>query len=87
MNTYLNSIKSKDINSWNQDEINIRISESGFKFMVGKSGWRMKLGGTLTLYFLISYHYALLNLVKTPVGQDAGDALPRTRAAGFPRKA
>jgi hypothetical protein len=66
MNTYLNSIKSRDVNAWNQGEVNVRISESGFKFMVGKSNWRMRLGGTLTLYFLISYHYALLNLVKSP---------------------
>jgi hypothetical protein len=66
MNTYLNSIKSRDVNAWNQDGVNVRTSESGFKFMVGKSNWRMRLGGTLTLYFLISYHYALLSLTKVP---------------------
>jgi len=33
---------------------------------VGNSNWRSKLGGTLTLYFLMSYHYSLMNLTNRP---------------------
>ena len=66
MNTYLHFIHIIDENSWNHGEVSLRLSESDFKFMVGKGRWRDKLGGTLTLYFLIAYHYALLSLVKVP---------------------
>jgi len=62
MNTYLNSIEVIKAQSWTQEQINVRLREKAFRFAVGKSDWKAKLGGTLTLYFLLSYHYALMTL-------------------------
>lgn len=64
MNTYLNSIKAIQPQSWTQEAVSIRLRERGFRFAVGPSDWKSKLGGTLTLYFLLSYHYALLSLTS-----------------------
>jgi hypothetical protein len=33
---------------------------------VGDGRWDRKLGGTLSLYFLLAYHYALLRLTAMP---------------------
>jgi hypothetical protein len=62
MNTYLNSIKEANEHSWTQDGIHVRLSDRDFRIKVGDTNWKTKLGGTLTLYFLISYHYALMTL-------------------------
>jgi hypothetical protein len=62
MNTYLNSIQAINPKSWTQDAVSVSLSDKGFKIRVGRGPWDTKLGGTLTLYFLISYHYSLLSL-------------------------
>jgi len=62
MNTYLNSIKAINPKSWTQAGVNVSLSDRALKLRVGRSPWHTKLGGTLTLYFLISYHYSLLSL-------------------------
>jgi len=61
MNTYLNSIKFKNPNSWTQDEIGLRLKEKSFVFTAGQNR-ASSLGATLTLYFLAAYNYALLSL-------------------------
>ncbi len=66
MNTYLNFIKESNSKSWTQEEIHFRVDDSKFSVKVGRSNWESKLGGTLTLYFLISYHYALMSLTLRP---------------------
>ena len=66
MNTYLNMIKSINEKSWTQEEIYFRLGKNDFSVKVGRSNWKSKLGGTLTLYFLISYHYALMSLTPIP---------------------
>ena len=62
MVTYLNAIRRLNPHSWTQESVNVRLQERGFSIKVGKGNWKAKLGGTLTLYFLIAYHYALLDL-------------------------
>jgi hypothetical protein len=62
MNTYLNGLKSKGL--WNQDAVRFILKDRGFDVFVGNGRWDAKLGGTLTIYFLISYHYSLLNLTR-----------------------
>ncbi len=64
MNTYLNRMTEAKPGAWIQKEINVMFSDHSFAFKVGPSTWSTKLGGTLTLYFLMSYHYALLTLTK-----------------------
>lgn len=61
MNTYLNTIKLKNPNSWTQGEVGLRLKERGFAFTVGKNRVS-SLGATMTLYFLAAYNYALLSL-------------------------
>jgi len=62
MNAYLNSIHQKAPTSWTQKEVRARLDEKRFRFLVGDRRWNSQLGGTLSLYFLISYHYSLMSL-------------------------
>jgi len=66
MNTYLNSIEAIKPQSWTQEAVNVRMRERAFRFAIGRSDWKAKLGGTLTLYFLLSYHYSLMTLTAHP---------------------
>ena len=62
MNSYLNSIHQKSSTSWTQKEVRARLDEKRFRFLVGDRRWNSQLGGTLSLFFLISYQYALMSL-------------------------
>jgi hypothetical protein len=75
MNTYLNRMTEAKPGAWMQKAINVMFSDRSFAFKVGTSTWSTKLGGTLTLYFLLSYHYALLSLTKDPSYNYPGLAL------------
>lgn len=66
MNTYLNMIKEINPKSWTQEEVTFRLGKNDFSAKVRTGNWKSKLGGTLTLYFLIAYHYALINLTSLP---------------------
>jgi hypothetical protein len=61
MNTYLNSIKLKNPNSWTQDPIGLHLKDKSFSFTAGRNKLS-SLGATMTLYFLAAYNYALLSL-------------------------
>jgi energy-coupling factor transporter ATP-binding protein EcfA2 len=63
MNSYLNSIHKKQPTSWTQKEVRVRLDEKRFRFLIGDRRWNSQLGGTLSLYFLIAYHYSLMCLV------------------------
>jgi hypothetical protein len=62
MNTYLNVIQEIKPGSWPQLEVDFIIRDRTFAVRIGKANWQAKLGGTLTLFFLIAYHYALMTL-------------------------
>jgi len=70
MTSYLNALESTGGKVWSLGRVNASLREKSFAFTISNSGlsigagedWSRKLGGTLTLYFLLSYHYALLNL-------------------------
>lgn len=64
MNTYLNALVALDKKLWTQEKITTKLKEKDFSVLVGGQDWSSQLGGTLILYFLLSYHYALLNLTK-----------------------
>jgi len=66
MNDYLNLIDKIRPHSWTQDPVGVYLREKSFRFTVGNSDFKAKLGGTLTLYFLLAYHYALLKLTRLP---------------------
>jgi hypothetical protein len=66
MNTYLNMIRQTSPTSWTQEAIRVHLEERRFRINVGNARWQSKLGGTLTLYFLIAYHFGLMSLVDKP---------------------
>jgi hypothetical protein len=65
-NTYLNKIEELKPGTWPQKEVRFKISEKKMNIKIGDAAWQAKLGGTLTLYFLLAYHYALLRLTSIP---------------------
>ncbi len=66
MNTYLNQLTVGDLQLWSQGPVAVRIKENTFTITIGGEEWSRPLGGTLRLYFLMAYHYALLNLSHQP---------------------
>lgn len=62
MTTYLNALNTKERTLWDLGRVTWQIKERSFDVQIRDSNWTTKLGGTLTLYFLIAYHFALLNL-------------------------
>jgi hypothetical protein len=62
MNSYLNALTAINAELWTQQPIYVDLDERSFKITVGRKKWASQLGGTLTLYFLIAYHYALFEL-------------------------
>jgi hypothetical protein len=64
MTTYLNAIRKALPTSWTQKEPRVRLDEKKARFLVGDRKWDTQLGGTLSLYYLIAYHYALMSLTK-----------------------
>src|SRR5262249_12235295 len=64
MNDYLNEIDRRQPHSWPHAPVSVRLRERSFDILVGRARWSATLGGTLTLYFLIAYHYGLLTLFR-----------------------
>lgn len=64
MVTYLNAIKQAVPSSWTQKEPKIILDDRKARFLVGDRRWDTQLGGTLSLYYLLAYHYALMGLIK-----------------------
>jgi hypothetical protein len=66
-NTYLDTIREKDDTSWTKTgQVTASISERRTQLQIGSRPAKRQLGGTLTIYFLFAYHYALLNLSRYP---------------------
>lgn len=72
MNTYLNAISKINPKSWTQDPVQFSLDERTFRVRIGRNNWSTKLGGTLSLYFLISYHYSLLSLCQKRLSNFPG---------------
>jgi DNA repair exonuclease SbcCD ATPase subunit len=62
MNDYVRQLVHEDKKMWTQQRISFRISRSDFSIRVGRQRWRSQLGGTMTIYFLLAYHFSLLKL-------------------------
>ena len=64
-NTYLNEIRRIDDTSWTKSNpVTVRVTDRNTRFLIGRRPAMSQLGGTLTIYFLFAYHYALLNLTR-----------------------
>jgi chromosome segregation ATPase len=66
MNTYLNKLNKRRKDAWVVGDVAFQLGDRSFKIRVGKADWQTKLGGTLTLYFLLAYQYALMDLARFP---------------------
>ena len=64
MVTYLNAISQRVPTAWTQKEPRVALDDRKARFLVGNRKWDTQLGGTLSLYFLLAYHYALMTLSK-----------------------
>jgi hypothetical protein len=62
MNDYVGQLNYEGKKMWSQKAIAFRISRSDFSFKVGRQKWQSQLGGTMTIYFLLAYHFALMKL-------------------------
>lgn len=62
MMEYLAQINQARPNMWSQGYVSVDLHQRDFDMRVGNRHWGNRLGGTLRLYFLLSYHYALLRL-------------------------
>lgn len=62
MNTYLNAIEAIKPKSWTQQQVDFVLRDRTFAVRIGQRSWQSKLGGTLTLFFMMAYHYALMTL-------------------------
>ena len=65
MNDYLRLLNKFRTGAWSQSEIALSLRERQFRFTVGGEQWSSRLGGTLTLYFLLAYQFGLLRLSNT----------------------
>ena len=64
MNDYLRLLNGFRANAWTQEEIALSLRKRQFRFTVGSEPWGSRLGGTLSLYFLLAYQFGLLKLAK-----------------------
>ena len=61
--SYLNKIRTIDQTSWTAGgAISVRVTERATRYLKSGRPALTQLGGTLRIYFLFAYHYALLNL-------------------------
>jgi hypothetical protein len=66
-NDYLNQLRTLDQASWTKGgAVAVRVGERAVRYMIGSRPALPQLGGTLRIYFLFAYHYALLNLCRFP---------------------
>lgn len=62
MNSYLHALNPHGQLRWDMDCVSARVAQRNIRFLVGESEWSSELFGTLRVYFLLAYHYALLSL-------------------------
>lgn len=65
MNDYLRLLNKYRQGAWSQHAVTFSVRERQFSFTVGREAWAARLGGTLTLYFLLAYQFGLLKLSNT----------------------
>lgn len=62
MASYLDALNRLKPNVWRHSAVDVNLSRTAFSIKVGPRRWSSALGGTDTLYFLMSYHFGLLTL-------------------------
>lgn len=62
MNEYLSALNRLRPGTWKHSPVHVHLTKTSFSIHVGNKRWQGALGGTDSLYFLMSYHYGLLAL-------------------------
>lgn len=62
MNEYVAQLISDGEKMWTQGPIDLTLKKDSFRLRVNNHKWDAQLGGTMRIYFLLAYHYALLKL-------------------------
>ncbi|MFN0019490.1 MAG: hypothetical protein ACKVP0_14615 [Pirellulaceae bacterium] len=62
MNEFVSALEFEGKKMWTQKEIQFSIKKDSFSVRVGRQKWASQLGGTMTIYFFLAYHYTLLKL-------------------------
>jgi hypothetical protein len=66
-NSYLNALRQLDSTAWTKSsQVVVHLTERTTRFLIGSHAAIPQLGGTLMIYFLFAYHYALLSLTRFP---------------------
>ncbi len=66
MNEYVTQLKFDGKAMWTQKEIQFSVKKDSFSVRVGRQKWSSQLGGTMTIYFFLAYHFSLLKLSANP---------------------
>ena len=72
MNTYLNKLNIYSENAWVVGNVGFQLEERSFKIRVGKADWQDEAWRDAQHYFLLAYHYALLDLRRFPESNFPG---------------
>lgn len=72
MNAYLEALNQIQPRTWKHNPIRVELSARSFRILVGRRPWSKALGGTNSLYFLMSYHYGLMTLSTLEGGHYPG---------------
>jgi FtsZ-binding cell division protein ZapB len=76
MYRYLSALNDDRANAWSlQGRLRWKIRRNSFDVTIGDNKWSTKVGGTLTLYFLLAYHYALFSMSNFPHRHYPGIAI------------
>lgn len=85
MNSYLNRLEAINKPLWSQGEVFVSLDERKVRINIRGKSWTSVLGDTYQFYFLMAYHYALLELSGKPERNYPGLLLmdfPRTLESG-----
>ncbi len=79
MNEYVTQLKFDGKKMWTQKDIQFSVKKDSFTVRVGRQKWTSQLGGTMTIYFFLAYHYSLLKL-----SADSRSRIPAFLIIDFP---
>jgi hypothetical protein len=66
MNEYVTQLTFDGKKMWTQKDIQFSVKKDSFSVRVGHQKWSSQLGGTMTIYFFLAYHFSLLKLSANP---------------------
>src|SRR5262249_17517329 len=64
MNEFVTALEFDKKKMWTQLGIEFNVRKDTFNVRVGRQKWSSQLGGTMTIYFFLAYHYTLLKLTN-----------------------